>query len=329
MHLEPASDPAAAGSISLFVLRLTLSDLRVASIYDLSTDMTAKAFINSCAVLMIAGCATTNPQSLDESVAPTRPMHPVSQPVTFESPTIDSHVRPIVMHHAFPVSSVFQGGDLQLYALQLRYAIDDKLAIIATKDGYIDFNPDGGPFPADEGFADIAAGIKYAFVDDPERGLLVSGGLIYEIDSGDHEVFQGNGDGALRPFVSAGLDCDEINLIGSIGADLPIHGSRESQSIDYHLHADYALTDRFSPLVELHGITYTRNASALAAGFEGDDLINLGSANVSGQSVFMGAVGGRFMASDNTSIGAAYEFPLGGRQDVLDWRLTFDVVISF
>ena len=43
----------------------------------------------------------------------------------------------------------------------------------------------------------------------------------------------------------------------------------------------------------------------------------------------MGAVGGRFRTSNNTSVGAAYEFPLGGRQDVLDWRVTVDFVYDF
>ena len=38
------------------------------------------------------------------------------------------------------------------------------------------------------------------------RGRLVTPGLIFEASNGSRDVFQGNGDGLLRPFVSAGYD---------------------------------------------------------------------------------------------------------------------------
>ncbi len=299
------------------------------------TPVFAALLIPFASCVTTIGVPTVQDSMQDTASAPTAGddaksfMHPVSQPVTFETPSVDTSLRPVFMHHEFPNSSVFQGGDLQLYALQARYAVNDKLGIIATKDGYIDLNPGVGALE-DEGFADIAAGVKYEFYEDKERGILATGGLIIEADTGDHEVFQGNGDGLVRPFVSAGYTVEDVNLIGSLGFNLPFHGARESHSIDYHLHADYAVTEQFSPLVEFHGISYTRSGNNTAlAGFEGGDLINLGAANVAGQNVFMGAVGGRFQAHERVSLGAAYEFPLGGRDDVLDWRITVDAVITF
>ena len=86
---------------------------------------------------------------------------------------------------------------------------------------------------------------------------------MFEADVGNHDVFQGNGDGLLRPFVSAGLDQGELNLLAAVGFNLPMNGSDETHSIDYHLHASYDVTPHFQPLIEVHGISYTRNAKAL------------------------------------------------------------------
>ena len=105
---------------------------------------------------------------------------PVSQPTIFESPVIQSQVRPMVMHTKLPTTSVFGGGNYQVFALQARYAVNDRFAIIATKDGYIDFNPKAGV--DEEGFADVALGIKYAAIDDPENGFLLTPGITYEVD---------------------------------------------------------------------------------------------------------------------------------------------------
>lgn len=248
-------------------------------------------------------------------------------PTIFESPVVERSARPMVLYQRLPETSIFQGGDFQVYALQLRVPITERLGFIATKDGYIDLNPDAG---SDEtGFADVAAGLKYAVIDDKASGLIVSPGFVFEFDVGNHDVFQGNGDGLLRTFVAAGLVKEKLNLIGNIGFNLPMNGDDESHSVDYHVHASYDVHPNIQPLVELHGITYTRNGDALPVNFEGGDLINLGSTGVAGQSVFTGAVGARFPVNDMVSFGAAYEFPIGSRHDLLRDRITLDAVISF
>lgn len=298
-----------------------------------ATNKTGLSFVAPIAAALFAACATPTPQSQapdqDDRGPTTHRSIPntVTQPVTFESPVIDSSVRPVFIHQELPDDSIFGGGDFQLYALQIRYAVNDRLAIIATKDGYIDFNPASGN--DQDGFADIAAGVKYALVDEPEDDWMLTGGLIYEIDAGDHEVFQGNGDGLLRTFVSGAYEVEDLNVVGTFGFNLPFDGGDETHSIDYHLHLGYEICDNVMPFVEAHGISYTRNANNLGVNFEGGDLLNLGSTRVAGQSFFSGALGVRYQAADNIAFGAAYEVPLGGRDELMDQRITVDVLHYF
>jgi len=275
----------------------------------------------------LGACAAVSSNSASNSGAwRERLIEPLTQPTIFESPVIDSQLRAIVLDHGIPSDSGLGGGDITVYALQARYALTPRLALIAVKDGYVDVNLDSG---ADEtGWADIAGGAKYAFVDDPEAGMLVTGGLVYEFANGDEEVFQGNGDGLVRPFVSAGWDRGELNVLAALGFNLPLDADEESTSYDYHLHVSYEVAPNVFPLVELSGITWTDNGSALGVDFEGGDLINLGATNADG-SVLSGAIGLRYRAGDSYSFGVGYETALSSREDLLDDRLTIDAIWSF
>jgi len=94
---------------------------------------------------------------------------PVANPIYFEDPRITSELRPIFIQHWLPDTFDFAGGtvplggEVRVYALQIRYALTERLGLIATKDGYIEFKP-GGALTANHGygFADLAAGLKYA-----------------------------------------------------------------------------------------------------------------------------------------------------------------------
>jgi len=97
------------------------------------------------------------------------------------------------------MSYITEGGDFRLYALELSYALNDRLALLATKDGYIDFNPNA-TLEDEEGFANIAVSAKYAFYKDGESGQIATAGLRYEIPTGETKVFQGRGDGIVQPF---------------------------------------------------------------------------------------------------------------------------------
>ncbi len=256
-----------------------------------------------------------------------RLIDPVTAPYIFESPLIHTSARPIYIRHNIPRNSILGGGNLKAYALQLRWAVTDRFAVIAVKDGRIDF--EASAVPHETGWTDIAGGIKYAFIDDPRSGTIVTGGLIYEMHNGSTNVFQGNGSGAYRPFVSAGWDQGPVNVISSVGAHLPIDGDAESQSVDYHLHVSYEATEKFLPLVEVNGISYTNNGRALPVNQEAVDYGNLGSANVDGNDVITAAIGFRYRLTDDVDFGMAWEEPITERKDIFESRFMFDFVTRF
>jgi hypothetical protein len=250
--------------------------------------------------------------------------NPVTQPTLFESATIQSEIRPIFIHQQLPQSVV--GGDFQVYALQARAKLTDRLALLATKDGIIDLNADG--LPGDSGGADLAGGLKYAVIQ--EEDFLLTPGFTFELPIGNRSVLQGNGDGVFRPFLSTAWEpTDKLDVIGNIGWSIPVDEDDESSSVDYHLHLGYQLTDTFMPLIEFNGISYTDSGKGALVGLEGGDLINLGSAGVAGRDYLTGAIGGRFKLSDRVDLGAAYGFPLGDPQGLFDYRVTIDMTIRW
>ena len=64
---------------------------------------------------------------------------PVTNPLFFEAAQINTEIRPIFIHHELP-TSFLGGGDANVYAVQARWAVNEKLALIATKDGYVDLD---------------------------------------------------------------------------------------------------------------------------------------------------------------------------------------------
>ncbi len=96
------------------------------------------------------------------------PIRPITSPTLVDSPDVGTSIHPIFIQMAHPdqldtiAGKVPVGGDLQVYAVQLELKLAENLSLIAVKDGYIDFNPDETLTP-DEGWADLAAGLKYVF----------------------------------------------------------------------------------------------------------------------------------------------------------------------
>lgn len=287
--------------------------------------MSKNSLILSLPVLLLGACAIAPAKAGGERWSD-RLMDPVTAPTLFESPVIGTNLRPIAAYHTLPDDSIFAGGSVQILALQARWAITDRLALIATKDGYVQIDPDSG---GDEsGLADVAAGLKYAVVDDPDAGLLVTPGFVYEFASGDEDVFQGNGDGMVRPFVSAGWDLGALNLLANVGYDLPLDDEAESTRFTWHAHAGWELTPNLYPLVEINGLSYVDDGAALPVDFEGVDFFNLGASDVDGNTLVTGAAGARWRVGSST-LGAAWETPLTSREDIFDWRLTVDWIFWF
>lgn len=253
---------------------------------------------------------------------------PVTNPVNFEDPRTQTEARPIYIYHKLGDDFVTQGGDIRGYALQFRYAVNERLGITAHKDGYVDFNPDA-VLNDDEGFANLAAGAKYAFYRDAENGEILTAGLRYEIPTGDNEVFHGRGSGIVSPFLSGAINAAGFNFMASTGVRLPLDNS-DSSFYDLSLHADYPVGS-FYPSAEINVFHVLDAGNRLGIADEGQDLFNFGSTESDGITMVTMGLGGRYKISDRMTYGLAYEFPLtnGQGSNVTDWRVTTDLTIGF
>jgi len=84
----------------------------------------------------------------------------------FEDPFITTDLRAWGVWNDLPSDSIFGGGNVFAVSLQARIAITDRLAFIATKDGYAHIDPaNTAVFKNSGGALNIAAGFKYAVID--------------------------------------------------------------------------------------------------------------------------------------------------------------------
>ncbi len=253
---------------------------------------------------------------------------PVTNPLFFEDPQIHSEVRPIFLWHNIDKGFITGGGDAQVYAAQLRWAVTERLAIIATKDGYIDFNPTA-TLTHESGWADLAAGVKYALIDDEKANFILTPGLKFELPTGNQRVFQGNGDGEWDLFLSGAKGWGNFHAVASAGVRLPNDLDQETASAHYSLQLDYHVCRYFSPFVAVNVFTVLNDAKQLGLTVEGFDLINFGSSNASGRT--QAAVGGGFRSRllKNLDLGFAYEAGVTKPYGLFDDRFTVDFIWRF
>lgn len=254
-------------------------------------------------------------------------IEPVSNPILFEDPRSMTRLRFDFINQTIPEDSILGGGDLQVYAMQATVALTERLTFIANRDGYIELQADA--LPNTEGWGDLGTGFKYSLIRDPESQFLLTAGFLYEWTQGSEDVFQGNGDGVWNFFLTTGKEFGRNHFIGTIGWELP-NSRLESESLFYSLHLDHQLTDELYLLAEFTGIQYLRSGNALpGVNVEGGDLINLGAGNVAGNHFASAAVGAVYKFSQNVSIGATYEVPVTGREDLMDDRVTANLSLFY
>jgi hypothetical protein len=276
---------------------------------------------------------------------------PIVQPYLFEDPFITTGATAYYLWHDFPSNSAFQGGDAHVAALQLRVALTDRLALIATKDGYMWTRPGNDLLPDENGWMNIGAGLKYALIQDRENDFILSGILRAEFTTGTSAVFAG-GDGVLiMPSVSfAWGPLERLNLIGDLGGIIPTRGNEHSSQVFYHLYADYEVHPHFQPFVQLSGIYYVESGDgqrpvrlsngatisldtaqhALQTGhFEGSDALNLGSRGVDNNDYITWAIGTHVPITDHLTWSVAYERPLTSRKDITKQRVTTALRLEF
>lgn len=252
---------------------------------------------------------------------------PVGSPLYFEDPFINTDMRLVYVWHKFPDGSALHGGDLNVYAVQARVAITDRLQFTATCDGYSDLN--ARALRPDEGWNDMAFGLKYAFYVDPVEKLIASGGLKWRLSNGHNGVLMGIAD-ELTPYLSAAKSWGKLNTIAHVAGRLPMDDSQGNYIVSWDVHVDYEVVENFFPLLEVHGVHYLSDADRLPLDVGGLDYANIGSNNVSGESAYWGGVGFRWNFAPHWSWGATYEFPLQNpdNNDIMDQRVTTNVIFT-
>lgn len=252
---------------------------------------------------------------------------PVGMPYYFESPINTTEVRAVYLHHEFPDDIALAGGDVDVYAVQARVALTERLGFIATKDGWSDLST--GLLGDDEGWNNIAAGLKYTFIADTENDYVLTGGFRYEMSNGDKGVLQG-GPNEWSPFVSAAKGYGDWHVMGNLTLRLPENQDRGNTVLSFSGHVDYEMFGEslpgVAPMLEIHALHYLTDGDALGLDVGGLDYGNIGSSDVAGDTVVWVGVGARAKLSPHVSVGGVYEFPLTDKdEDIMDNRFTMDL----
>jgi hypothetical protein len=273
---------------------------------------------------------------------------PITNPTLFDLALPTTNIHPIFIYHALPdrvntiAGSLPVGGDVEVYALQLEFAINERLSIVAGKDGYVDMNPDA-TLSSESGFANLAAGLKYAFILDPVAGNALSGTVSFELPTGNRDVFQGEGDGMVNLILSGLKMVDAWQFAGGGGFVIPF-SDQQSTSSWLSAHVSYEVRPWFIPLVEINWFHVLdagdgrRSFNDQAGGavpaiveFEGGDFFNLGASNATENRDFVtAAIGFRSRLTESVDLGLAYELPLTNDENsLMKERVTLDLVWKF
>ncbi len=262
---------------------------------------------------------------------------PMSNFIFFEDPRTLTEARAIFFHHELPdsIGSLgLPGGDVQLYALQLRFALSERLSVIAVKDGFVVADIDGGPLDdlLDDGWADISGGLKYNLVRDPVGGNLLSAGFTYEVPIGSQRTLQDIGDGEFHFFVSAGKRIFNGlgHYMGAFGYRLPVDDSVQSSAVHWSNHVDLKLNDWLYVFTENIWWHWTDSSdTGLPLGVSGQDAFNFSSTNVANNDLVTQSVGAKLKPNANTEFGVAYEFPLTDFEDIISSRLQVELILRY
>ena len=263
---------------------------------------------------------------------------PVANPILFEDPKVTTEVRPIYMYHSLPNTFNYSGGQVplggqvQVTALQIRYALTERLGLIASKDGYIEFQPKN-TLAHEYGWADLAAGLKYELINDEKDQFIITPGFTLTVPTGGHNVYQGNGSGEWNLFVSAEKGFDRLHVTANTGFIIPNNFAESTSQLHYSAQVDYFVCQYFIPFAVANGYTILSNGNhnvlPVPLNTEGYDLINFGSTDASGSTQFTVGGGARSRLVKNVDVGVAYELGVGNSVGIFHTRITADLIWRF
>lgn len=264
---------------------------------------------------------------------------PITSPFFNEPPEITTEIKPIYILNKIPKDFISVGGFstkgwVNLVAAQARVRVTDRIGIILTKAGWadVDFTD---LLPDDDGALNFTLGAKYQVISIPETHTYLTVGGRYEAPVGDIESgqleLQGGGDGFWDTFLTFGSTVgDRVGVQTSAGINAAFDRDHDASSFHASIHADVEVVRGLFGVFEANMLTTidegNRTDSSILGSFEGYDLFNFGSE--SSGTVLTFGLGARYRLNKHLSVGMAYELPVTGREDIIDFRLTGDIVVQ-
>jgi hypothetical protein len=232
--------------------------------------------------------------------------------------------------HVLPPDHALGSGDFQVYALQLRVALTDRLTFLADKDGIASISAHDTNHRT--GLLNMNFGFRYLLVRDVENQFLWSVGTTYEPNMGYGNVFQNNGSGVQSVFTTVGKEiATNWHVLNTFGYQFAYDSAANSDFFYDSLHIDRQFFGWLYPLAEFNWFHYTRSGNH---GFppalgEGDGLLNLGTSGVVGNDLVTAAVGLKARLNCHMDFGVAWEVPLSNRHDLIDNRLLAELILRY
>ena len=253
---------------------------------------------------------------------------PIGSPLYFEDPFINTDIRAFYLWHKFSKKTAIGGGDMSIWGMQARLALTDRLQFIVTADGYTKMN--SGLLTGDEGWNDLALGLKYALWVDHEDDFILSAGLRWRLSNGTAGILQGNVD-ELSPFVTAYKGWGKWGFMADVAGRIPMDFNEGNCIVSWNTHVSYELFENFYPLMEVHGLHYLSNGDRHELDVGGLDYANIGSDDVAGHSAFWATAGFHWNITEHLAWSAGWGFPLQSRRnnDIFDQRATMQFQVTF
>lgn len=253
--------------------------------------------------------------------------NPLTDVILAKDPRSSTWARLMAINNNFPGAGVFQGGNAQIYALQLNVALSDRLTFIADKDGIARLDPTAGPGAT--GLLNVAAGLKYTWYRDVEGQTLSAVGFQYELPSGGANVFQGYGDGMWYLFVANGKKFGDWHVLTNHGYQIPNDAGDQASFLYNAIHVSRKI-GVFHPLAEINWYKYLTAGKTLPSVVgEGEGLLNLGSTGVAGKDLVTATAGTKIQPSPNYWLGFGYTVPLTNYKGILNNRIVAEAVLRY
>jgi hypothetical protein len=252
-------------------------------------------------------------------------VHPLTGPYFHEDSFVTSDARLWYAYQTVDKASVVGGGEGQVVAAQLRLAITDQIQLVAYKDGYTMLNT--GAIDKD-GWNDIAAGLKWNFLQDWKDQMHAAVGVGYQFPWGESRVLQNKEE--LRMWTSFDKGFGPLHLGATFNYFFATGEQGPAGAGDHlsaHAHVDYWMCKYFSPVVEANFYEVTNSRNAVLP-IQGSDLTNLGG-DVNENILTLG-IGAEFRPMKNVGLRAAWEHNVAHpTMGIFDSRLTLSAVLSF